>query len=100
MVTFEDVFVHFLGTPKRLVEYIETDTDLSAYIGNHYSAYIKMAGLLLPNYSALLKEGETTDWVRILNVLSRRRPDLWRIIMMHPGGLKWLRSQKFKDFLQ
>ena len=99
-MNFEDVFLHFLGTPKRLVEYIDADTDLSAYINNHYSAYIKTARFLLPGYPNLVKEGQTMDWVKILKVLSRRRPDLWCIIITHRKGMEWIRSQKFKDFLQ
>lgn len=100
MVGLEDIFITFLGTPKRLEEYIDANTDLSAYINNRYSTYIKAAKLLIPNYKNLIKEGRTMDWVKVLAVLSRRRPDLWQIIITHPHGLEWFKSQQFKDFLQ
>jgi len=100
MVGLEDLFVTFLGTPKRLGEYIEANTDLSAYINDKYSNYIKTAKILIPNYRDLVEGGKTMDWVKVLAILSRRRPELWRIIILHPRGLEWFKSQRFKDFLQ
>jgi len=94
---FEDLFLRCLGSPERLKEYIANDTDLRAYVGEKYPHFIAIAKLISGHNFNLKQEIEQLNYERILEILKRRRPDLYVVIV--PEGLEWLKKQKWNQLL-
>ncbi len=72
----EEVFLRCFGSPQRLCEYINSDTDLAKYVKGKYRAYISLIWLCLGSKAAILEEVKQITPKDVHDLLRRRRPDL------------------------
>ena len=98
MVTFEDIFIHCLGSPERLRFYIDDNVDLASYVKEKYQPYIRLAKVFIPNHQNIAEEARGLDHQRVLDILFRKRPDLWQTVMDCSQGMRWLRNQRWNEF--
>ena len=97
MNTLEQVILLCLGTPERLREYIDTDTDLVKYIKEKYFYLFGLAVKIIPSKPRLIEDAKAINNESILKLFEERRPDLYTVLTTHPNGLEWFNAQRFQD---
>lgn len=96
---FEEIFLKCFGSKERLMQYIAQDIDLAQYVKNRYSMWIALAVGFLSNRSNLLNELKSITKQDILDLLKRKRPDLYQVLQTEEGK-RWFQKQNFSKFFQ
>lgn len=89
----EDLFLQCMGKPERLRQYIQADTDLYTYINKTYPNFVAFAKILARIRPDLKQEASKVTHDDMLDLLRRRRPDLYTIVISE--GMSWFKKQKW-----
>lgn len=97
----EDLFLSSLGKPQKLKWYLQHDINLINYLNSTWPKLMFLATTttsLIPK-NKLIAEIGSIDPRRILRLIERERPDLYKLIDTE-RGLIWLdrEIQNFKDY--
>ena len=95
----EEVFFKCLGSKEKLMQYIAQDIDLAQYIKAKYGNYILLGLAFLANRQDILNELKSITHKDILELLKRKRPDLYQVLQTEKGK-KWFKKQDFNKFFQ
>lgn len=96
----EEIFLRCFGSPQRLREYVSSDTDISQYAKNKYGSLIALAWSFLSKRQGFLDEVKTITHREILDLLKRKRPDLFQVINTSNEARLWFYKQNFQEFLK
>ena len=93
----EEIILLCLGEPKRLQEYITTDTDLVKYAKEKYYYLFALILKLSSSRPELTEEAKSLTKEKVLELLKTRRPDLYTVIQT-PEGQAWWEKQDLQRF--
>ena len=91
----EPIFLSLLGSVNKLKWYLDNQIDLVDYIYKTSPGSMGMVDIVLTFISKskrkeLLKDFNTD---RILGILKRQRPNLYKVLVNHQSGRRWLGDQ-------
>ena len=85
----ESMFLSLIGSVNILKWYLKNNIDSISYIP---SLGLDLTIAAIPKYKrGEILKGFNVD--RILGILKRQRPDLYKVLIDHPLGRKWLGEQ-------
>ena len=89
IVDIESLFLSSLGSSQKLKWYLRNNINL---INNISSIWLDLTIAAIPKYKRreILSDFNTD---RILGILKRQRPDLYKILVSDPSGRLWLGNQ-------
>lgn len=98
-IDIEKIFLSILGSNAKLKWYLQYNINLINYIENkwpQWMAFIDLTFALIPREKRRELVGEI-NVERILKVLEKERPDLFKTLKTFPNGISWLIKQ-IKNF--
>jgi len=93
----EEIFLKCLGSKERLIQYINQDINLAEYVQSKYGFYLNLALMFLRNRPYIINQLKSITKEDILDLLKRRRPDLYQVLQTKKGK-EWLKKQDFSKF--
>ena len=104
-IDLEQIFLSFLGSVKKLEYYLKNNIDLVKYIYQTSPAPMAVIDLTLAFIPKSKRKEILKDFTidRVLGLLKRQRPDIYKVLINYPNGRFWLSAQIFsfkKHFLK
>ena len=93
-ISLEDIFLACLGSQKKLKWYLENQINLVNYVEKAWPKYVFIADMIIMTVPKTKRQkiiGEISK-ERILKILEKERPDLYKLINTEKG-LVWLDEQ-------
>jgi len=94
-INLEEIFISCLKSNTRLKWYLHHDVDVVNFLDQRWNGFMRFADLsfsLIPKNKLKEIVGEMSK-DRILKILERERPDLYKTLMTHKNGMQWLEQQ-------
>lgn len=88
-INVEQLFLSLIGSENKLKYYLRNNINVINYIP---SMWLDLTIAVIPKYKRreILKDFNTD---RILGILKLQRPDLYKVLVNHPDGRRWLGEQ-------
>ena len=91
----EALFLSSLGSDSRLRWYLENNIDLVQYIYGFWPRHMTVIDLVVATIPRSKRRELLKDFNsrKVLDILRRRRPDIYNILMNYKNGKDWLEVQ-------
>jgi hypothetical protein len=94
-INLEEFFLSTLRSNEKLEWYLKHNVNVVNYIDAKWPEYMAIADLtlaLIPKDKIKRMLNDITS-KRILEIIEKERPDLYKTITTHPNGRRWLVAQ-------
>lgn len=91
----EQIFLAALGSNQRLKWYLQYDINVVNYLDSKFPKYMAVTDItvaLIPK-TKIREMIKDIDIERILKILEKERPDLYKTLHEHLNGITWLKKQ-------